>query len=109
MRWGLAESRTTTLECCRGEHSSLHRTAQGCLNKARLPLISSGFGTVLTAFTTHGSLPTIEALNLTKELSSITPAKAIFGSVSTILTTIKASLLTVFYWSVTDRNAPGTR
>ena len=45
---------------------------------------------------------TIEALNLAKELSSITPAKAVFGSVSIILTTIKVSLLPVFYWSVTD-------
>ena len=35
----------------------------------------------------------IEALNLAKELSSITPAKAVFGSVSVILTTIKVSLL----------------
>ena len=38
----------------------------------------------------------IEALNLAKELSSITPAKAVFGSVSVILTTIKVSLLLVF-------------
>ena len=35
----------------------------------------------------------IDALNLTKELSSITPAKAVFGSVSAILTMIKVSLL----------------
>ena len=41
----------------------------------------------------------IEALNLAKELSSITPAKAVFGSVGVILTTIKVSLLLVF----TDR------
>ena len=38
----------------------------------------------------------IEALNLAKEISSITPAKAVFGSVSVILTTIKVSLLLVF-------------
>ena len=37
----------------------------------------------------------IEALNLAKELSSITPAKAVFGSVSVILTMIKVSLLPV--------------
>jgi len=36
---------------------------------------------------------TIEALNLAKELSSITPAKAVFGSVSVILTVIRVSLL----------------
>jgi len=36
---------------------------------------------------------TIEALNLAKEFSSITPAKAVFGSVSVILTVIKVSLL----------------
>ena len=35
----------------------------------------------------------IEALNLAKELSSITPARAVFGSVSAILTMIKVSLL----------------
>ena len=31
----------------------------------------------------------IETLNLAKEVSSITPAKAVFGSVSVILTMIK--------------------
>jgi len=35
----------------------------------------------------------IEALNLAKELSSHTPAKAVFGTVSVILTTIKVSFL----------------
>jgi len=35
----------------------------------------------------------IEALNLAKELSNITPAGAVFGSVSVILTMIKVSLL----------------
>ena len=38
----------------------------------------------------------IEALNLAKEVSSITPAKAVFGSVSVILTTIKVSLPLAF-------------
>ena len=33
----------------------------------------------------------IEALNLAKEASSITPAKAVFGTVGVILTTIKVS------------------
>lgn len=35
----------------------------------------------------------IEALNLAKEISSITPAKAVFGSVSILLTTIRVSSL----------------
>jgi hypothetical protein len=38
----------------------------------------------------------IEALNLAKELSSITPAKAVFGSVSVILTMIRVGFLLVF-------------
>ena len=38
----------------------------------------------------------IETLNLAKEVSSITPAKAVFGSVSVILTMIKVSLLLFF-------------
>ena len=38
----------------------------------------------------------IEALNLAKEVSGITPAKAVFGSVSVILTTIKVSLPLAF-------------
>ena len=33
----------------------------------------------------------IEAMNLAKEVSSVTPAKAVFGSVSFILTMIKVS------------------
>jgi len=36
---------------------------------------------------------TIEALNLAKEISSVTPAKAAFGSVSTLLTMVKVRLL----------------
>ena len=35
----------------------------------------------------------IEALNLAKEISSVTPAKAVFGSVSVLLTMIKVRLL----------------
>ena len=38
----------------------------------------------------------IEALNLAKELSSITPARAVFGSVSVILVMIRVSFLLVF-------------
>jgi hypothetical protein len=37
----------------------------------------------------------IEALNLAKEISSITPAKAVFGSVSVLLVMIKVSCLIV--------------
>ena len=45
----------------------------------------------------------IETLNLAKEISSITPAKAVFGSVSIILTTIKVSfLLRHLCWSIAD-------
>ena len=35
----------------------------------------------------------IDALVLAKEIASITPAKAVFGTVSAILTTIRVSLL----------------
>jgi len=35
----------------------------------------------------------IDGLNLAKELSTITPAKAVFGSVGILLTTIKVRLL----------------
>ena len=35
----------------------------------------------------------IEALNLAKEISSATPAKAVFGSVSAILTMIRVRFL----------------
>ena len=36
---------------------------------------------------------TIEALNLAKEICSVTPAKAAFGSVSVLLTMVKVCLL----------------
>jgi len=35
----------------------------------------------------------IEAMNLAKEISSITPAKAVFGSVSALLTMIRVRSL----------------
>jgi len=35
----------------------------------------------------------VAALNLAKELSSVTPAKAVFGTVSVILTMIRVSFL----------------
>lgn len=44
---------------------------------------------------------TIETLNLTKDLVSQTPAKAVFGSASAILTMIRVSL-PVLCWSNTD-------
>ena len=37
----------------------------------------------------------IEAMNLAKEVSSMTPAKAVFGSVSIILTMIKVGFLLI--------------
>jgi hypothetical protein len=37
----------------------------------------------------------IEGLNLAKEISSVAPAKAVFGSVSVLLVMIKVSILTV--------------
>ena len=37
----------------------------------------------------------IEAMNLAKEVSSIIPAKAVFGSASIVLTIIKVSVLPV--------------
>lgn len=40
----------------------------------------------------------IEAMNLAKEVSSITPAKAAFGSVSFILAMVKVSLLLSPRW-----------
>ena len=46
----------------------------------------------------------IEALNLAKEISSVTPAKAVFGSVSVILVMLKVGFLSViFCWLITDR------
>ena len=44
----------------------------------------------------------IEALNLAKEVSSVTPAKAVFGSVGVVLIMIRASLLLVFHRSIPD-------
>ena len=49
----------------------------------------------------------IEGLNLAKELSSVTPAKAVFGSASILLTMIKVSFF-LFYDDVTQTHAwPG--
>jgi len=44
----------------------------------------------------------IEALNLAKELSSITQAKAIFGSVSVTLSMIRVSFLLVLCRQIVD-------
>ena len=44
----------------------------------------------------------VEALNLAKEISSITPAKVVFGTVSTVLTMIKVSFfLRCSCWLIT--------
>ena len=49
----------------------------------------------------------IEAMNLAKEVSSITPAKAVFGSVSVLLTMLKVRFL-LFHYGVTQvHNRPG--
>ena len=42
----------------------------------------------------------IEALNLAKEVSSITPAKAVFGSASILLAMIRVGLLLALCWWV---------
>ena len=39
----------------------------------------------------------IEAMNLAKEVSSMTPAKAVFGSVSVLLTMIRVGSLLISY------------
>ena len=39
----------------------------------------------------------IEAMNLAKEISSMTPAKAVFGSVSILLTMIRVGSLLISY------------
>ena len=51
----------------------------------------------------------IDALSLAKEISSITPATAAFGSVNIILTTIRVSPLLIFCRPNADRNTPRTR
>jgi len=49
----------------------------------------------------------IDGLNLAKEISSITPAKAVFGSVAIILTMIRVSFL-LFYDGIPQAHArPG--
>ena len=50
---------------------------------------------------------TIETLNLAKEICSITPAKAAFGSVSAILTMIKARFLLSFGCGLPAHVSPG--
>ena len=94
----------------------------------------SGFGFVLTTFTPHhllvplpcvstmadksqrpkrrdGVLPlldvTINGLNLAKELSSITPAKAVFGSVAILLAMIKVSF--VLFYNISSSHVVRTR
>ena len=47
--------------------------------------------------TTSALNAAIEAMNLAKEISSITPAKAVFGVVSVILATIRVGLFLFFF------------
>jgi len=49
----------------------------------------------------------VEALNLAEERSSTTPAKGVFGSVTTILTTVRVSLLLVYIERSRDEMHPG--
>jgi len=49
----------------------------------------------------------IEALNLAKEISSITPAKAVFGSVSALLVMIKVPLFQFYSDEPTAHIYPG--
>ena len=62
--------------------------------KSRQPKGRKGIVSALNA--------TIEAMNLAKEISTITPAKAVFGTVSIILATIRVSLFLVFCQSTAD-------
>lgn len=50
---------------------------------------------------------TIETLNLAKEICSITPARAAFGSVSALLTMIKVSILLLSNHGVPVHVSPG--
>ena len=50
---------------------------------------------------------TIEALNLAKEISSVTPAKAVFGSVSVLLTMIKVRLVLFYDYEPPAYTHPG--
>ena len=50
---------------------------------------------------------TIETLNLAKDASDIAPAKALFGSVSIILATIRVSFLPVFVDRLQSKMDPG--
>jgi len=49
----------------------------------------------------------IEALNLAKELASVTPAKAVFGSVSVLLTVIKVRYPLSYDWTFHVQISPG--
>ena len=49
----------------------------------------------------------IDGLNLAKEISSITPAKAVFGSVAILLTMIKVCFFTFCVETVQVHTEPG--
>ena len=67
-------------------------------SKSRQPKEQEGVVSALNGF--------IEVFNLAKEVSSNTPAKAVFGSVSILLAMIRVSLL-AFYWPNTDSTERG--
>ena len=49
----------------------------------------------------------IEAMNLAKEVSSITPAKAVFGSVSILLTMVRVRFHVSYNWVLHVHLWPG--
>ena len=68
-------------------HTVLAATSTIMETKSQRPKEREGVVSTLNA--------AIDALNLAKELSSVTPAKAVFGSVSIVLAMIKVSFLLV--------------
>ena len=67
-------------------------------SKSQQPKEQKGVVSALNSF--------IEVFNLAKEVSSNTPAKAVFGSVSILLAMIRVSLL-AFYWPNTSPTERG--
>jgi len=49
----------------------------------------------------------IEAMNLAKEVSSITPAKVVFGSVSILLTMVRVRFPLFYHWALHVHVWPG--
>jgi len=63
---------------------------------------ANGRGGVLSALNVA-----IDVLNLAKEVSSITPAKAVFGSVSVLLTVIRVRFVLFGYGVLQVHTHPG--